>query len=66
MYRVRWRQQPYAFVKTGKLDFPGGQWLRLHTPNAGSLSLIPGRGTRIPHARTNDSLMLKWRLKAVK
>ena len=22
------------------------QWLRLHTPNAGALSLIPGQGTR--------------------
>ena len=27
------------------------QWLRFHTPIAGSLSLIPGRRTRIPHAR---------------
>ena len=24
----------------------GVQWLRLHTPNAGSLGLIPGQGTR--------------------
>ena len=27
-------------------DFPGVQWLRLHTPNSGGLGLIPGRGTR--------------------
>ena len=26
------------------------QWLRLHAPNAGVISLIPGRGTKIPHA----------------
>ena len=26
------------------------QWLRLCAPNAGGMSLIPGRGTKIPHA----------------
>jgi len=26
------------------------QWLRLHTSNAGVLGLIPGQGTKIPHA----------------
>ena len=31
------------------------QWLRLHTPNAGGLGLIPGQGTR--------SYMLQWRSK---
>ena len=31
-----------------------GQWLRLHTPNAGGLGLIPGQGTR--------SCMLKLRV----
>ena len=37
------------------------QWLRLHTPSAGSLSSIPGQGTRsyisqlkILHATTED------------
>ena len=40
----------------GLEDFPVVQWLRLHTPSAGSLGLIPGQGTRshmaqlkIPH-----------------
>ena len=46
----------------------GVQWLRLHTPNAGGLGSIPGRGTRyhmaqlrvhmlqlkIPHAPTKN------------
>ena len=27
-------------------DFPGGQWLRLHTPNAGGPGSIPAQGTR--------------------
>ena len=26
------------------------QWLRLHAPNIGGMCLIPGRGTKIPHA----------------
>jgi len=26
------------------------QWLRLCAPNAGGTGLIPGRGTKIPHA----------------
>ena len=26
-------------------DFPGGQWLRLHTGNVGDSDLIPGKGT---------------------
>ena len=26
------------------------QWLRLHTSNAEGMGLIPGQGTKIPHA----------------
>ena len=26
------------------------QWLRLHAANAGDQGLIPGKGTKIPHA----------------
>ena len=26
------------------------QWLRLHAPNAEGMGLIPGQGTKIPHA----------------
>ena len=26
------------------------QWLRLYAPSAGSMGLIPGWGTKIPHA----------------
>ena len=31
------------------------QWLRLHAPNAGSLSSIPFKGAKIPHAATKSS-----------
>ena len=32
-------------------DFPGGQWLRLHTPSVqGAMGSIPGQGTKILHA----------------
>ena len=26
------------------------QWLRLHDSNPGGMGLIPGQGTRVPHA----------------
>ena len=29
---------------------PVVQWLRLHASTAGDMGLIPGRGTKIPHA----------------
>ena len=45
--------------KVKRQTFPVVQWLRLHTPNAGGLGLIPVQGTRshkpqlkIPHAVT--------------
>lgn len=28
-----------------------GQWFRPHTPNAGGMALIPGRGTKITHGK---------------
>ena len=31
------------------------QWLRLHTPNARGRGLIPGRGTKMPHAAANKT-----------
>ena len=38
------------FTKCYPGDFPGIQWLSLHTFNAGGMSLIPGWGNKIPHA----------------
>ena len=29
-------------LKQVRVDFPGVQWLRLHTPNAGGPGFIPG------------------------
>ena len=31
-------------------EFPGVQWLGLHTSTAGGTGSIPGHGTKIPHA----------------
>ena len=31
-------------------DFPGGQWLRLHSLYARGMGSIPGQGTKILHA----------------
>ena len=56
------------FKKLLVRDFPRGQWLRLHAPDAGGPGLIPGQGTRsrmlqlkilhvatkIPHAAPKD------------
>ena len=56
-------------------DFTGGsQWLRLCTPKAGGLALIPGQGPRFhmlqprpgsqikqKHAQNPDKSMCRWR-----
>ena len=41
-----------APIKSHRLarDFLAVQWLRLHTSIAGGIGLIPGLGTKIPHA----------------
>ena len=44
------------------------QWLRLHVPDAGGMGLIPGRGTKIPHAmwcgqkKKKESLLSSYNL----
>ena len=45
-------QRLNAMMKTaiGKKTSLAVQWLRLHASNAGVQGLIPGWGTRIPHA----------------
>ena len=40
-------------------DFPCDQWFRLCAPNAGSMGLIPGLGTKILHARWHSQKMNK-------
>ena len=43
-------------------------WLRCHTSNAGGAGLIPGRGTKIPHAarctpkKQSGDLEIHWHL----
>ena len=39
-----------SFRNTG-WDFPGGPVVKNPSRSAGDMSLIPGRGTKIPHAR---------------
>ena len=38
------------FKKKGGGDFPGGQVVKNLLSNAGDTGLIPGQGTKIPHA----------------
>ena len=48
---------PTAFFKTTILgDFPGGPVVKNPPSNAGDVGLIPGRGTKIPHAAGQLSL----------
>ena len=35
------------------------QWLRLHTCTVGGTSVIPGRGTKIPHAAWDEKTETK-------
>ena len=37
-------------------DLPVVQWLRFHPSTAGGTGLIPGQGTKIPHATSCDLL----------
>ena len=43
----RWMRGLNATLARTSLVF---QWLRRHASNIGDASLIPGRGTKIPHA----------------
>ena len=43
------------FLETLLGDFPGVQWLRLCSPSAGGLGLIPGQGTRSHMLQVKDS-----------
>ena len=38
------------FLKDGSGDFPDGPVIKTHVSNAVDVGLIPGRGTKIPHA----------------
>ena len=39
------------WLQRALLDFPGGQWLRLHASYTEGTSSVPSQGTKIPHAR---------------
>ena len=41
------------------MDFPGGQWLRLHTSNVVGVDLIPGQGTKILHVSQSSQNLIK-------
>ena len=42
------------------------QWLRLHASSARGMGLIPGWGTKIPHAMWPKNLKNKYFLKVIK
>ena len=51
----REKQIPYDIIYMRNLKYYPGtslavQWLRLHASTAGGTDLIPGQGTKIPHA----------------
>ena len=48
---IRWRPWCLFCVETGRGGLP---WLRHHTSTAGGTGLIPGQGTKIPHAPQYD------------
>ena len=41
------------------MDFPGGQWLRLHTSSVVGVDLIPGQGTKILHVSQSSQNLIK-------
>ena len=47
------------------MDFPGGQWLRLHTSTVGGTDLIPGRGSKILRVSQNSRNVIKKKNKTV-
>ena len=53
------KESEYAYsLKKKKSDIGTSlavHWLRLHVPNAGYTGLIPGWGTKIPHAMGGQS-----------
>ena len=45
---------PYQNRKAPQAAIPRGEWLGLWKSNVGGTGLIPGRGTKIPHASRNS------------
>ena len=50
MYTVQWGMEEIAINMSPEGTSLVVQWLRLHGSNAGGAGLIPGQGTKIPHA----------------
>ena len=40
----------YMYIHIKHRDFPGGPVVKTSLSNAGGVGLIPGQGTKIPHA----------------
>ena len=59
----------YSIIKRNERDFPGGPVVKNMPYNAGDAGLIPGQGTKIPHAAgqlspsatTTELACLNWR-----
>ena len=41
------------FIQRERRDFPGGPMVKNPPSNSGDAGLIPGKGTKIPHATTH-------------
>ena len=62
-YILRILQKKTLFIKVSSIrDFPGGPVVKNPPCNAGHVGLIPGWGTKIPHATEQVSLCLATRV----
>ena len=55
---MTWRKRLCTRIRRTQIqggNFLMVQWLRLRASTAGVMGLIPGQGTKIPHARELDS-----------
>ena len=61
--RVERKMSEIKHEHQDKRDLPGGPVIRLHAPNAGGRSLIPGQGTRshMPKLKPLHAATRKWR-----
>ena len=54
-----WRCYATGFKDRGRGNSLAVQWLRLCACTAGGMGLIPGRGTKIPHATGRSQKFFK-------
>ena len=67
LYSLDWGQQAgrSSFSKSIPWDFPGGPAVGLQGSKAGSVSSIPGQGTKIPRATCHTQKFKKKKKKSI-